>query len=434
MGTKKTRAVRAIACVASLWLVTWTGEAAAEELDLFSARARYGVSVRNGGQTDSGPGVSYGGVTPNDLALSGYGYFALDRKLGAHLSLQREAFSLFDGPSRVTDTGLLRVAVGPVGRYKFGPVTLEALAGYGFAQLAAFDRSDSAKLKPASRHAVLLAARGLVDVGPVTVEAKFELPIAVASSFGDGTAGSTSGFVVGGGARIQLVRVGAMEWGALLEASYTRDEGASTGGTRFNQALVRVGGAIDLRWKEADPLKEIEKPIEVKDLPPLATTGTLVAQVSDLQKAPVEGAEVSVGVLTAKTNAQGQARFVAVSPGPVAVKVTRLGFQAAEETASVEAGATATVEVQLLAEKQRVLATIKGLVRSTADGKPVAATLEIPEAKLRVVADEKGAFSVQLPAGTYTVTISAPRFITQTKSVSVKDGDQAIFNVDLYPR
>jgi hypothetical protein len=40
---------------------------------------------------------------------------------------------------------------------------------------------------------------------------------------------------------------------------------------------------------------------------------------------------------------------------------------------------------------------------------------------------------MRVPGGTYSVIISAKGFITQQKSVTVKDGDQAIFNVDLFP-
>jgi hypothetical protein len=80
-------------------------------------------------------------------------------------------------------------------------------------------------------------------------------------------------------------------------------------------------------------------------------------------------------------------------------------------------------------------ATISGIVRSTEGGKRIAAQLSIPELKgLKVKAAADGTFSLKAPAGTYSVTISAPGFVSQTKSVVVKDGDQAIFNVDLHPK
>jgi uncharacterized membrane protein len=90
--------------------------------------------------------------------------------------------------------------------------------------------------------------------------------------------------------------------------------------------------------------------------------------------------------------------------------------------------------VTLVPEKKRVPATVSGQVRSARGGKPVVAQLEIRELKQTIAADEGGAFSVQIPGGKYTVRISATGFVTQTKTVTVRDGDQAIFNVDLAPK
>ena len=98
------------------------------------------------------------------------------------------------------------------------------------------------------------------------------------------------------------------------------------------------------------------------------------------------------------------------------------------------AGKEAEVTVKMAEVKKRVPATITGLVRSTAGGKPVAADLELPRARLKTRANAQGSFTFRLDGGTYTVNISAPGYRAQSKVVTVKDGDQAIFNVDLYPR
>src|SRR5437764_1061258 len=42
--------------------------------ELGAIRLRDGLSIRSGGQTDNGPGISYSGQTPNDVSLSGW-YF-----------------------------------------------------------------------------------------------------------------------------------------------------------------------------------------------------------------------------------------------------------------------------------------------------------------------------------------------------------------------
>jgi hypothetical protein len=58
--------------------------------------------------------------------------------------------------------------------------------------------------------------------------------------------------------------------------------------------------------------------------------------------------------------------------------------------------------------------------------------LEIPQAKIKTRATAEGAFTVRIPGGTYHVIISAPGFLSQTKTVTVRNGEQAIFNVDLH--
>jgi hypothetical protein len=45
-------------------------------------RARYGVAIRSGGEADSGPGLTYSGVSPNDIALSAWAWFLFGDHLG----------------------------------------------------------------------------------------------------------------------------------------------------------------------------------------------------------------------------------------------------------------------------------------------------------------------------------------------------------------
>src|SRR4051812_8535443 len=93
-----------------------SAKAGGSALDLFEARLRYGVWLRSGKQTDAGPSLSYNGLTPNDLALSAWGWFLVDNHVGAFLSLQREGFALYEGDARRTGGALIRFSVGPTGR------------------------------------------------------------------------------------------------------------------------------------------------------------------------------------------------------------------------------------------------------------------------------------------------------------------------------
>lgn len=55
-------------------------------------------------------------------------WFLFGDHLGLTGAVQREAFSLLDGPPVVTSGALLRANVGPTGRLRMRPVRLEAAA------------------------------------------------------------------------------------------------------------------------------------------------------------------------------------------------------------------------------------------------------------------------------------------------------------------
>lgn len=469
--------------------------------ELFQVRLRYGVAVRSGAEQDQGPGLSYSGASPNDLAFAGWWWLLLGRHLGLTATVQREGFSLYDGSTKVTEGGLLRASVGPTGCIGFGPVRLEAAAGYAFAQLPVFGSVGQPTLTPVQRHAVLLAARGLVDVGPVTFEARFEYPITLATSSG----ASSQGLAAAGAVRVALFRTGALQWGLLAEAAWNQDR-LSAAGLDASQSVLRAGGAIDLRWQEekavaprrasvavrvtaagvalpgttvaltvggarrelvtdaagvvhvdglepglvvasvaAEGFEPAEERLELtagqdativlslsKEAPKL---GALAVRVtSKVDGTAVPGATVSWADQSRATDASGAVVIDGLAPGPVAVHVTAPGFTPGEEAAAVVAGTTAELSITLVPEQKRLPATIKGQIRNVRGGRPVRATLEIKELKLKLTADADGRFETELPGGRYSVRIAAPGFITQNKQVVVRDGDQVIFNVELFPK
>ena len=118
---------------------------------------------------------------------------------------------------------------------------------------------------------------------------------------------------------------------------------------------------------------------------------------------------------------------------PVEILADKEGFRHAQEVAQVVAGQRSPMSVELVRAERKQPATVKGIVRSTT-GVTLSASLEIPEAKVKAKVDAQGAFNVPLPhGGTYRVIIAAPGYITQSKTVTVKEGDEVIFNVDLHP-
>ncbi len=471
--------------------------------ELASLRLRYGLAFRQGTQ-ETGPSVTYGGVTPNDLAL-GVSAFG-ERWWGGWLSVQREGFSLSRGDSRITGGGLLRASVGPAARFTLGPVRTELGVGYGFAQLPAF--AGTTELSPVARHAALVSGRVLMPLPwLLRGEVRGEVPVALGSS--------SSGFAVGGALLVPVVRSEGWNGALALDYQYVRDSLTVSEGVASRQSINRVGLAFEITYGgearmtlaemilrphmgellltvvdaesgAALPGAEVVLTAEGRAraprtadeegrltgvvLPPgevLARVsaggylpaegrvtlerggraelvvraspepreGTVIVIVTDARAGtPLAGATVITGTTRVPTDAAGVARLEGVAAGPLEVKISAEGFRIAQEAVVVVADTETPLAVPLVSARQGMPATLSGQVRSVRQGRPLQALLTIPEAKLRKRTDERGSFQVQLKQGRYRLVFSAPGHLSQTKVVTVQDGEQAIFNVDLFPK
>jgi hypothetical protein len=485
-----------------------------------AVRLRYGLSLRQGEQVDPGPGLTYSGATPNDLAVWATVYGLGLEWLGAQLHVQREAFSLNRESTQVTEGSLLRASAGVVARRRLGPVWGELSAGYGFAQLPMF--SDSTSPEPAfmrgGRHAALLGARVRFPLFlRAQGEVRAELPLALSAQDAHGGGASASGFAAGAALLFPVKRMGRWEAVAVLDYQFVKDALTADSGARSEQTLQRLGAALQLSWLDAEaasladasqvsearpgaltvqvldaekgtPLANARVVLVVEDAPnPPRTTdaqgqvlepelppGVVLAQVKapgyepaearatiepegratlevrvrklppavgsvkilvtdKRTNTPIADVKVLVGETELRTDAAGQAQVEKLPPGPVLVKVSAEGFQSVEEAVVIVGGQEAALPVPLLPAKRLGYATVSGTVRSV-QGRPLVATLAIPAAKVRTRTGVDGTFSLKLKPGVYRISISAKGHLTQTKSVTVRDGEQAIFNVDLFSR
>ncbi|MFP2932415.1 hypothetical protein ACLESO_46155, partial [Pyxidicoccus sp. 3LG] len=121
-----------------LVLATLPSARAEEVAERATLRVRYGVALRDGQQADVGPGLTYEGLTPNDLAAVGTGWAGT--WVGAWAGVQREAFDLKEGLAlRITGGQPVARVGGAAGAgLPWGRVRAELGAGYGFAQLPLF--------------------------------------------------------------------------------------------------------------------------------------------------------------------------------------------------------------------------------------------------------------------------------------------------------
>lgn len=144
----------------------------------------------------------------------------------------------------------------------------------------------------------------------------------------------------------------------------------------------------------------------------------------------ISGATLSVGEQQAVSDDQGRFVLDAVGPGPVKVQVKAADFQDAEEVAQVPPEAEAALDFTLVPKAAEVRATLRGLIRAKS-GEAVKATVRVVELKLKLPVKPDGRFSAEVPSGKYTLIIEARGYLTQTKTVEVSGGDQAIFHAEL---
>jgi hypothetical protein len=206
---------------------------------------------------------------------------------------------------------------------------------------------------------------------------------------------------------------GAFEVAGLAAGSYPVK--ASAPGLRAASVDVVVG----------DGVTETELVLQVPTGP-----GRVVGFVRAGPDKALAGAKVVSGAQTVLTAATGAYTLAAVGPGAVKVRVTLEGYAPADEVVQVPPEADASLDVTLEPVAQRTKAKIRGVISSAAG--PVAkAIVRIVELKLKQAVKADGRFEADVPGGKYTVIIEAPRHVTQTKTVEVADGDQAIFQIEL---
>ena len=131
-----------------------------------------------------------------------------------------------------------------------------------------------------------------------------------------------------------------------------------------------------------------------------------------------------------QTDETGAYTFAAVGPGPVKVRVEAQGYNFADEVAQVPPEGEASLDVTLEALGKGSPATVRGLIRSRTGG-ALKATVVIKGRDGKVPVNAEGRFVVTIPGGEYFFVISAPGYVSQTKKVTLADGDQAIFHCEL---
>lgn len=480
--------------------------------EVFEGRLRWGAVWHAGSQSDpSGFLLRYSGVTPNDLGGQLWAWPLFNGIIGFTAGISREGFGVFDSATneRLTSGGLLRGHAAVTARLRLGPARLEPIVGYGYHQLSDFAvDSASVQFRAGSRHGLLLGARAQLDLGPITLEGRFEYPLPLAVADAAGARAAASGLWAAFGVRAALFRAGSVVFGLMADVAYSGDTLYATNTSVQQQG--RAGLSLVIMWKDPAPAPQAEVPtgaleialafdgetpeakpqlavetaggalapswgqdnqarldsvpvgpvtvraslegyeptsvtgqvaasevakvtVQMKKVPP--KPGKLLVTVIDkATKAALENVTVVVAGESKTTDAAGVVRFGPLKPGPTTVELSAPGYGPRSEGASILPELEASVTAEMMSLKKAVPATVSGFVRSAQTGAPIAAEVRILERKLKANVDGAGAFNFQVPGGSYTITVTAKGFTSQTKQFTVKDGDQAIFNLDLQPK
>ncbi len=155
--------------------------------------------------------------------------------------------------------------------------------------------------------------------------------------------------------------------------------------------------------------------------------------ITDATGNPLAQVDVSIEVAGERhrttTDASGRYSLESLPFGAATLRAETVDYVSTTKDFELS-GDGVTLEIPALAmQLQSLNAQIQGQVQSFS-GQPVAASVTITPGSVHQTGDD-GRFSLELPPGTYTVTIAAPGFVSQTHRVTLKDKAVIVVNADL---
>jgi hypothetical protein len=389
------------------------------------------------------------GVAPSSFALGGQAFLeTLPVGIAARLHVERFGLRPRDQLAELTTLRTTHLEVGAValGRAVFagGRGAVQGGLGYGLQRLPVTRLGGGAmpELEAAALTAhgpVLEAAVELGLARRVSAEAHARaMPVSFGGRYGDRAVGVRA-FAAGA-----ALGLGHVDAGPARLVGVLGYELASISGGRaplgLGQTMHRFG--LGVRAAFAPPPRPRPAPVPVEPVAAVAPapTGRVRGIVraapetpEDPPGAPIAGVRVEApGGPATTTDGEGRFSLEGLTPDgrPIALTLAADGFRTGEEVVTLSAEGDAEVELTLRRASADAPALISGLVR-TESGRPIGATIVVDELGLTARADGRGFFKLSLPPGQYTLTVSAPGFVGQRKTVRVTGGEQSIHNIDM---
>jgi outer membrane protein OmpA-like peptidoglycan-associated protein len=162
------------------------------------------------------------------------------------------------------------------------------------------------------------------------------------------------------------------------------------------------------------------------NLKPLVPYGTVAGRVTDAYSGkPIEArvSFIATGVAPTASNAvTGFFRADNVPAGLVSVKVEKDGYFPEERVAEVEDGGVSKFNIALASLDMKGI--FRGKVVDKKSGEAVAAAIIFTHSERPTIEpDKSGAFSAELPVGSYEVRVEASGYMPQTSAFAIAKGD-----------
>jgi photosystem II stability/assembly factor-like uncharacterized protein len=238
----------------------------------------------------------------------------------------------------------------------------------------------------------------------------------VTNSSGAGVSGATvsiSGGSVPTSVTLTTSSTGAYATNFIPVGSYTITVSATGFATQSKTATVNTGQTTTVNFT----------------LSASGGTGTLSGTVVNISNnAAISGATVSFSGGSTTTNSSGFYQFTNVAAGTYNVTASHTGFFSSTQSATVAGGATTTLNFKL-ATGGKLAGTVKNASGAAISGATVKISGGSVPTNITLTTSSTGAYATNfIPVGTYTITVSAPGFTSQSKTATVSTGQTTTVN------
>ncbi|MBN1434264.1 OmpA family protein, partial [Candidatus Fermentibacterales bacterium] len=169
---------------------------------------------------------------------------------------------------------------------------------------------------------------------------------------------------------------------------------------------------------------------------PAPTTGTVSGVVTDVETGePVQGTVSFPGTAVPPVVSDPQTGYytVVIPEGSVPFAVSAEGYLPASATVVIQGGQSVVKDFQL--ELKPSGGAIVGTVTDAETGDPVVATISFPDITdgPSVTTNAEGVYSVEVPAGTWTIKVEAEDYLPKSQPVVVGEDQTVVQNFELRP-